>query len=118
MANPNKAKGTRWEVAVSSFLRERGFSEAFRLAPAGEYDAGDIGGIPKFAFECRDRQAFNLAQNIKDANNRAKHKNCPYGVAVLKKRGSSTEHGYVVMDLDTFARLLTELEGNHESNIL
>jgi hypothetical protein len=111
MSNPNKAKGTRWEVSVASFLRERGFTEVFRLAPAGEYDAGDIGGLPKFALECRDRQSFNLAENVKDANNRAKHKVCPFGVAVLKKRGASVEQGYVVMDLDTFARILHELRG-------
>jgi len=111
MANPNKAKGTRWEVSVASFLRERGFTEVFRLAPAGEYDAGDIGGLPKFALECRDRQSFNLAENVKDANNRAIHKNCRFGVAVLKKRGASVEQGYVVMDLDTFARILHELRG-------
>jgi hypothetical protein len=36
---------------------------------------------------------------------------CPFGVAVLKKRGASVEQGYVVMDLDTFARILHELRG-------
>lgn len=109
MANPNKARGTRWEVAVASFLRERGFTEVFRLAPAGEHDAGDIGGLPDWALECRDRKAFNLAENIQDANKRTVHKNCKFGVAVLKKRGSQTANGYVVMDLNTFADVLSAL---------
>ena len=41
MSNPSKAKGTRWENSVAKYLRENGFSEAFRLAPAGDADAED-----------------------------------------------------------------------------
>jgi hypothetical protein len=118
MANPNKAKGTRWEVSVATFLRERGFTEVFRLAPGGEHDAGDIGGLPNWAIECRDRSKFDLAKNVRDAELRAVHKNCRWGVAILKKRGSSVREGYVVMSLDQFAEVLTVLEGNNESNIL
>ena len=32
MTNPSKAKGTRWEVAVATFLREAGFIEVYRMA--------------------------------------------------------------------------------------
>ena len=110
MANPNKAKGTRWEVSVATFLRERGFTEVFRLAPGGEHDAGDIGGLPNWAID--------LAKNVRDAEMRAVHKGCRWGVAILKKRGSSVREGYVVMSLDQFAEVLTVLEGNNESNIL
>ena len=108
MANPNKDRGTRWEVSVASYLRDAGFTEAFRLAPGGEHDAGDIGGIKDFAFECRDRAKLSLAENVADANNRAIKKNCKYGVAVMKKRNSPTNDGYVVCSLETFTRLLQD----------
>jgi hypothetical protein len=120
LSNPNKAKGTRWEVSVADYLRAGGFTEAFRLAPGGFLDAGDIGGIRDFAFECRDKNAFELSNNVKDANDRAIKKNCSYGAAVLKKRGDNVENGYVVLDIKTFVRLLQEFydvtgEDNQES---
>ena len=108
MSNPNKEKGTRWEVSVADYLRAGGFTEAFRLAPGGFLDAGDIGGIKDFAFECRDKNAFELSNNVKDANDRAVKKNCAYGVAVLKKRGRNVSDGYVVCDLKTFVKLLQD----------
>ena len=108
MSNPNKEKGTRWEVSVADYLRAGGFTEAFRLAPGGFLDAGDIGGIKDFAFECRDKNAFELSNNVKDANDRAVKKHCAYGVAVLKKRGHNVSDGYVVCDLKTFVKLLQD----------
>jgi hypothetical protein len=120
LSNPTTAKGTRWEVSVADYLRAAGFTEAFRLAPGGFLDAGDIGGIRDFAFECRDKNAFELSNNVKDANDRAIKKNCSYGAAVLKKRGDNVENGYVVLDIKTFVRLLQEFydvtgEDNQES---
>ena len=109
MANPSKARGTRWEVAVAAFLREHGFDEVYRMAPAGEYDAGDLGGIPEVAFECRDRNRLTLSENVDDANERAYHKGSEYGVTVMKRRGRGAGDGYVAMDLDTFVRLLQHL---------
>ena len=110
MTNPNKAKGTRWESAVALHLQDHGF-DVWRMAQTGEFDQGDLGGLPDFAFECRDRAKLDLAGNVKDANNRAKAKHSKYGVAVMKARGKKTADGYVVMDLDTFAQLLQDLYG-------
>lgn len=110
MANPNKAKGTRWEVAVAAFLRAAGFTEVFRLAPGGEHDAGDIGGLPDWALECRDRARMDLAGDVRDAELRAVHKNCRFGAAVVKKRGAPVADGYVVMSLVLFTEVLEALE--------
>ncbi len=109
MSNPSKARGTRWEVAVAAFLREHGFGEVYRMAPAGEYDAGDLGGIPEVAFECRDRNRLTLSENVDDANERARNKGADYGVTVMKRRGRGTGDAYVAMDLATFVRLLQDL---------
>ena len=108
MTNPSKARGTRWEVAVAAFLRDAGFDEVYRMAPAGEYDAGDLGGIPEVAFECRDRNRLTLSENVDDANERAHHKGADYGVTVMKRRGKSAGDAYVCMDLATFVRLLQD----------
>ena len=109
MTNPSKARGTRWEVAVAAFLREHGFGEVYRMAPAGEYDAGDLGGIPEVAFECRDRNRLTLSENVDDANDRAHNKGAKYGVTVMKRRGKGAGDSYVAMDLATFVRLLQDL---------
>jgi hypothetical protein len=109
LTNPSKAKGTRWEVAVATFLREAGFIEVYRMAQTGEFDAGDLGGISEVAFECRDRNRLTLAENVDDANSRAINKKAKYGVTVMKRRGRKAADGYVVMDLATFARLLADL---------
>ncbi len=110
MSNPSKAKGTRWENSVAKFLRENGFTEAFRLAPAGDADAGDIGGVSGWAFECRDRQKHSLSKNVEDANLRAKNKGCRFCCAVMKKREHPVEDGYVVLDLKTFVEVLKALD--------
>ena len=64
------------------------------MAQTGEFDQGDLGGLPEFAFECRDRAKLDLAGNVKDANNRAAAKRSKYGVAVMKARGKKTGDGY------------------------
>lgn len=109
MSNPSREKGTRWESSVAAFFRDRGHTEVFRLAPAGAQDAGDIGGLRDFALECRDRSKFNLAENVRDADLRAHHKQCRFGVAILKRRGRSTGEGYAVMTLATFVDIVTAL---------
>ena len=110
MSNPSKQKGTRWENQCAKFFRDHGFSECFRLAPAGEFDCGDLGGIKDWAFECRDRQKHSLSKNVKDANERAKNKGARFGCALMKKREHGTEHGYVVLDMKTFVEVLKALD--------
>ena len=109
MTNPSKARGTRWEVAVAAFLRAAGFTEVYRMAPAGEFDTGALGGIPALAFECRDRNRLTLSENVDDANDRAHNKGARYGVTVMKRRGRGAGDAYVAMDLATFVRLLQDL---------
>ena len=99
---------------MAKFLRERGFTEAFRLALGGVNDAGDIGGLPDWAIECRDRSKFDLAANVRDAELRAHHKGTRFGVAVLKRRGAPTGQGYVVMTLDQFANVAAAISEERE----
>tara|TARA_R110002167_G_scaffold333384_1_gene540437 strand:+ start:323 stop:697 length:375 start_codon:yes stop_codon:yes gene_type:complete len=116
MANPSKEKGTRWESAVAKFLQSKGFP-VWRMAQTGAQDEGDLGGLPSWAFECRDRQKMDLSKNVRDANSRAIAKGALYGVTIMKKRNSAVGSAYVAMDLETFAEILEiiEREGNHET---
>lgn len=110
MANPNKARGTAWEGAVCAFLRSAGFTEVFRMAPGGEHDAGDVGGLPDWALECRDTARIDLAGDLKDAEMRAVNKGCKYGAAIIKKRRAPVADAYVVMSLVLFTEVLDALE--------
>tara|TARA_R110000851_G_scaffold86815_1_gene188993 strand:+ start:1100 stop:1474 length:375 start_codon:yes stop_codon:yes gene_type:complete len=116
MNNPSKEKGTRWESAVAKFLQSKGFP-VWRMAQTGAQDEGDLGGLPSWAFECRDRQKMDLSKNVRDANSRAIAKGALYGVTIMKKRNSAVGSAYVAMDLETFAEILEiiEREGNHET---
>ena len=116
MANPSKERGTRWESAVAKFLQSKGFP-VWRMAQTGAQDEGDLGGLPSWAFECRDRQKMDLSKNVRDANSRAIAKGALYGVTIMKKRNSAVGSAYVAMDLETFAQILEiiEREGNHET---
>jgi len=110
MSSANKQKGTRWEVKVCDYLRQQGFTETFRLAPGGELDPGDVGGLPDWAIEVRDRAKHDLSRNVRDANQRAINKGSRWGCSIMKKRQHPVEDAYVVLDLRTFAEVLKALD--------
>ena len=85
------------------------------MAQTGAQDEGDLGGLPSWAFECRDRAKMDLSKNVRDANNRAQAKGALFGVTIMKKRNASVADAYVAMDLETFAKILERIEGKeHE----
>ena len=102
MANPSKAKGTRWETEVVRFLQEAGHP-AHRRPQQGAKDVGDIGGVPGWTLEAKSVKEIRLAEFLDQANREAVHAGDPYGAAVIKRRGRPVQDGYVVMDLATFA---------------
>ena len=109
MANPSREKGTRYEVACAEWFRQRGWSEVFRMATRSTLDVGDLGGLPRFAVECRDRQKQSLSLNVDDAEERARNKNADFGVALMKRPRRPVGDSYVCMSLTTFGRILDEL---------
>ena len=81
----------------------------YRMAPGGIHDAGDVGGLPDWAIEARDRAKISLAENVDDAVSRAREKKCRYGIAFIKRRGRPTSDAYVLMTAETWADILDEL---------
>jgi len=103
-----RAKGTRWESAIVTYLNEQGFVMAERRALAGTLDKGDITGIPGVVIEAKNTKTIPLAQFLDQAIVEAHNANADVGVAWIKRRGKgSPADGYVVMDGTTFLELLT-----------
>lgn len=104
-----RAKGTRWESAIVTYLNEQGFVMAERRALAGALDKGDITGIPGVVIEAKNTKTIPLAQFLDEAHAEARNANADVGVAWIKRRGrGSPADGYVLMDGETFIELLTE----------
>lgn len=113
MSHPNKRKGTEWETAVTRYLREvvPDGDDIRRVAQTGRMDTGDVHARP-FVLECKNVARVDLAGFTEQARREAENAGLSYGVAVVKRRGKGVQHGYVVMTLETFARLLREVRAN------
>ena len=109
MPNPNKAKGSAWERAVSVYLNDNGFKVQRKLATGGP-DQGDLEGLPHWAVECKDHARPAWWDFVRQANVEAKNASKPWGVAVVKKRQAPTAQALVVMDLDTWVSVLKHME--------
>lgn len=116
MANPSKAKGTRWESAVVAYLHSIGLDEARRQVQAGAKDIGDIGGLPGFILEAKDAARLEFSEWVRQARREADNAGVPYGAVVAKRRRAAVEDAYAVMDLETLGRLL--LERTHSEDVL
>ncbi|MGW2398483.1 hypothetical protein ACWCYY_18215 [Kitasatospora sp. NPDC001664] len=132
MGNPNKAKGTAHETAVSRFLNEElglGQYEEWqkrfvfadphnpdnvrRQVQTGVHDVGDLMARP-FIVECKDEQTIRLPEYVRQANREAANAGVPWGVAVVKARRKKIADAYAVMDLMTFSKVLAALRAARE----
>ena len=103
----NKQRGTRWESAVVTFLRERGFRYAERRALAGARDLGDITGLPGVVIECKSQNRQSLAEWLDEAEQEKANAGADHAVVWFKRRGhTSAGKGYVLMSGDDYVWLL------------
>ena len=110
-----KDKGTRYETAVLDYLRARiGDPEGMihREALHGNADEGDIKGLyihtRSLILECKNKKRFALADWMDQARQEAANAGSDYGMVVFHRPGMGVTHmgdQYVLMDLDTLARL-------------
>lgn len=108
MTSPSKVKGSAWERAVVSRLRYWGIRAERRFGAGATDDKGDIVGLPGFCIEAKNEKTINLAGYMDETERERVNAGCAYGVAVVKRRGKDAGQGYVVMTLDSFARLMSE----------
>lgn len=110
-----KDKGTRFETAVLDYLRARiGDPEGMihREALHGNADEGDIKGLyihtKRLVLECKDCNKFALSTWLGQAQDEAANAEADYGMVVFHRPGRGGKRmrdQYVLMDLDTLARL-------------
>ncbi|MCY0926260.1 hypothetical protein OTB20_08575 [Streptomyces sp. H27-H1] len=110
MANASKAKGTNWESALVTYLREHHNPAAHRNVQMGAKDIGDIDGYYLHALEAKAEKSITLSDYIAQANREAIHAGQPFGCAVVKRRMKGTADAYVVRDLATDVRLMNRLK--------
>lgn len=104
-----KKAGTEWESEICRTLVEAGWLHAERRRLGGQYDKGDVAGIPGIVIEAKNEKTINLATSLNEAHVEKTNANAKHAVAWLKRRGrKSALGGYVVMDGDTFINLLKE----------
>lgn len=105
----SKAKGTAWESAIVTYLRDNGVPHAERRALAGTLDRGDIAGIPGIVIEAKSAARLDLAGWLAEAEQERVNDHATYGIVWAKRTGkTSPADGYVVMSGATLVQLLTE----------
>lgn len=110
-----KQKGTAFETQVLDYLRDRiGDPEGMihREALHGTADEGDIKGLfiglKSLVLECKTHKRFALADWMEQARQEAANAGADYGMVVFHRPGKGGKQmgdQYVLMDLDTLARL-------------
>lgn len=110
-----KAKGTRWESDLVTYLagvfRGRYGLEPRRVAQEGFLDTGDVHGIDPFVAQAKAYRSWEEAMRVglDGAELQAQRAGRDYGVAFVKRPRRRTGEGYAVMRISTFARLLLRL---------
>lgn len=109
VSNPNKAKGSLWEVAIVAALRQRYWPHAERRALAGKNDRGDIAGLPLVVIEAKNHKTITLAAWMDELADEIANDGADLGCVWIKRRGKARAvDGYVVMFPDDFMELLRQ----------
>ena len=121
MPNANQRRGRDWERKLRDGFREEGFdTEHFR--DTGMKDEGDLlvrssSNGHMFVIEAKNAK-LNVTGFLEEARVERKHfsESRPYladdavhGVVAWKRRGKTFKGGVVMMDMDTFMRILEEM---------
>lgn len=105
----SRARGTRWETAVATYLRERGWPHAERRALNGNQDRGDIAGVIDVVIECKSAARHEPGPWLDEAHKEQANGRAAVGVVWFKRRGKTNPGaGFVLMDGHTFTHLLKE----------
>lgn len=105
----SKAKGTAWESAIVAHLKACGWPYAERRALNGNQDRGDIAGVVGVVIEAKSAARIELGAWLGEAHRERDRDQARIGAVWFKRRGkTSPGDGYVLMDGQTFVRLLTE----------
>lgn len=111
----NRWRGQAFRDAVLTYLQQEGHADARRnpetpskISDFLRSELSDIVGTPWTLF-CRTRQALDLSTPLDLANSSADLTGNEFAAVVHARRGAPVAGAYVVMDLETFSRVLTEM---------
>lgn len=107
-----KQKGTLAETAVTQFLKQY-FPLVERRTLNGQYDKGDIAGVPNSVIEVKNQKTYKISEWMAETEQEKQNAGSQYGILVIKpnKVGTSkVDKWWAVMSLDQIAGLLLELE--------
>ena len=114
MTNPNKAKGSKWELDVARYFNERGFPEVERRYGAGAtLDKGDINGVKDTVVEAKNWKKIELSTIMDEALVEQKNAKKKFGISVIKRRNRNVKDAYVVMTLEQWVDLYTAYVQNN-----
>lgn len=104
----SKRKGTAWETAVVTYLRDNGVPHAERRALNGSRDRGDVAGIPGLVIEAKSAARTELAAWVDEAEQERVNDGAQLALVWHKRRGkTSAGNAFVTMTGATLIKLLT-----------
>lgn len=108
MTNPQKAKGSAYERSIVDYLRQQGFTVE-RTRAGWADDRGDIHGINRFTWECKNQKTMALAGWVDELIVECANAGTDIGAVVHKRRGK-TDAGeqYATMPLRMLIQLIKE----------
>jgi hypothetical protein len=113
MTNPQKRKGSSFELHIVEYLRSQGYT-VDRTRAGWSDDRGDIHGVShrilgNFTFECKNHKSLDLAGWLKELERERRANGGGLGAVVHKKRGeTSAEDQYASLPLWMLVQLLKD----------
>jgi hypothetical protein len=115
VTNPNKAKGSKWELDVAKYFNDRGYHEVERRYGAGAtLDKGDINGVKDTVVEAKNWAKITLATIMDEALVEQKNAKKRFGISIIKRRNRNVKEAYVVMTLEQWVDLYSFYVNNHQ----
>lgn len=108
MPNANKIKGTRFESDLRDHASARKLS-AFRPAPMGVGDIGDVHIAGLLCVQAKDVTSWNVSGWIAAVKDQAIRAGLPFPVVVMKKRRAPVGEAYAVLTYDSLLNLVDRL---------
>lgn len=107
-----KQKGTLAETAVAEYLKQT-FPAVERRTLNGQYDKGDIAGVPNAVIEVKNQKTYKISEWMKETEQERINAKESLGILVVKPNGvgvSRVNEWWAVVSLETIVKLLKDAD--------
>ncbi|AKJ72335.1 RusA-like Holliday junction resolvase [Gordonia phage GMA4] len=110
MANPNKAKGDKYERDVLAICRAAGYPWAERTRPGRREDEGDIHLAPGVILQTKDVATVAWREWLSQLADQVRCARATHGALIVKRRGTAGRAPLhlAVMPLEQYLALVAE----------